>query len=102
MAKKGDYVRIESVVLTAEERPKHLPEDTKKVPLMLWLRGFVCADAEIGQIVEIQTITGRFVSGKLVEENPTYRHSFGEHIPEIYQIGLQLKQLLFAEEEDER
>ncbi len=98
MAKTGDYVRIESVVLTPEQRAPQVPDDTKKVPLELWVRGFVTADAEVGEEVEIKTITGRMVKGTLVEENPTYRHSFGEHVPEIYQIGLQLKEILFAED----
>ena len=33
MAKKGDWVRIHSIVLKAEERTAKLPDDTKKCDL---------------------------------------------------------------------
>ncbi|PID79532.1 MAG: 2-amino-4-ketopentanoate thiolase [Clostridiales bacterium] len=96
MAKKGDYVNVYNVVLSPAERAPQVPDDTKKVPLEMWVRGFLTADAELNQEATIKTITGREVTGKLVEENPTYRHSFGEHVPEIFQIGIQLKGLLFG------
>ncbi len=96
MAKKGDYVNVYTVVLSPEERAPQVPDDTKKVPLEMWVRGFLTADANLNDEVTVKTITGREVTGKLVEENPTYRHSFGEHVPEIFQIGLQLRELLFG------
>ncbi len=98
MAKKGDYVNVYNIVLTPQERAPQVPEDTKKVPLETWVRGFLQDDAEIGDTVTIETITGRMVEGKLVEENPTYRHSFGDHVPEIFQIGITLKNILFGGE----
>ncbi len=96
MAKKGDYVNVYNVILTPEQRAPQVPDDTKKVPLEMWVRGFLTEDANINDQVTVKTITGRLVKGKLVEENPTYRHSFGEHVPEIFQIGLQLKSILFG------
>ncbi len=96
MAKKGDYVNVYNVILTPEQRAPQVPDDTKKVPLEMWVRGFLTEDANINDQVTVKTITGRLVKGKLVEENQTYRHSFGEHVPEIFQIGLQLKSILFG------
>jgi hypothetical protein len=93
-AKKGDWVQIHQIVLKPEERPAHLPEDTKKVPLELWVKGFIEHDANIGDEVEIITLTGRRVKGELVEVNPKYEHGFGEFVPEILQIGIQLRGIL--------
>jgi len=96
LAKKGDYVNIYGIVLSASERAPQVPDDTKKVPLETWVKGFLNQDAELGDDAQITTITGRVVSGKLVEVNPTYSHSYGNHIPEVLQIGISLKEILFG------
>ena len=93
-ARKGDWVIIHNTVLTTEERAPQVPEDTRSVPLESWVKGFLEKDATIGEEVEIATITGRIVSGKLVEINPSYKHSFGEFVPELLQIGIRLKEIL--------
>ncbi|TCO79040.1 2-amino-4-oxopentanoate thiolase subunit OrtA [Marinisporobacter balticus] len=95
-AKKGDWVNIYNVVMEVGERAPQVPEDTKSVPLEMWVKGFIQNDACVGDQVEIKTITGRTVSGKLVEINPSYTHSFGNTVPEVFQIGLQLKEILFG------
>ena len=48
MIKKGTWVQIHNIVLRPEERTGKLPEGTKKVPLEMWVKGFLCADAEVG------------------------------------------------------
>lgn len=93
-AKQGDWVIIHNTVLTSAERAPQIPEDTRSVPLESWVKGFLQQDAAIGDQVEITTITGRKVSGKLVEVNPSYKHNFGEFVPELLQIGIQLKEML--------
>ncbi len=98
--KKGSWVRIYDVVLKSTERSPNLPEDTKKVPLEMWNKGFLQKDAEIGDRVTVKTLTNRLVEGKLLEENPTYTHSFGKFVPEILPIGRQLKDILRGGEED--
>ncbi len=100
-AKKGDWVNIYNVVLKPEERAPQVPEDTKGVPLETWVKGFIEEDAEIGDMVTIKTMTGRAVRGKLVEVTPSYNHSFGNTVPEVFKIGLQLKEILFGGEENE-
>ncbi len=94
-AKKGDWVRIHSVLMEAGSRAPGIPDDTAKVPYELWDKGFlISAKAEIGDAVEIETITGRKIMGKLLETNPSYDHDFGEFIPEILIIDKQLKELM--------
>lgn len=91
---KGEWVLIHNIVLKPEERAPQVPEDTKKVPLESWVKGFLQQDAQIGEEVEVKTITGRMVKGKLVEVHPTYTHNFGKFVPELLQIGIQLKEML--------
>lgn len=96
MAKKGDFVMVYDVVLSPQERAPQAPEDTRACPLEMRVRGFLVEDASVGDLVTIETLTGRHVSGKLVEVAPTYSHSFGNHIPEIFVIGKQLRGMLFG------
>jgi 2-amino-4-ketopentanoate thiolase alpha subunit len=93
-AKKGDWVQVHQIVLNPEERPSHVPEDTRKVPLELWVKGFIEEDASIGEEVEITTLTGRKVKGELVAINPAYEHDFGDFVPEILKIGIQVRNIL--------
>lgn len=93
-ANRGEWVQIHQVVLTPGERSKNLPDDTKKVPLELWVKGFIDQYGEVGDEVEITTVTGRKVRGTLVFVNPGYVHDFGECIPELLHIGPQLKEIL--------
>ena len=94
MAKKGDWVRIHSVVLKAEERTGKLPEDTKQCDLEMWTKGSLLADAEIGDTVEVETAVGRIEKGTLIEVGPYYTHSYGKFVPEIIEIDKQLKKIM--------
>ena len=87
MVKKRTWVEIEQVVLQPAERSTALPEDTKRVPYILRVSGFLEQNAEIGQNVEVKTIIGRVISGKLIVVNPSYHHSFGTVVPELLTIG---------------
>ena len=94
-AKKGDWVRIYKVVLTAKERSINLPEDTKKVPLEMWDKGYLIDEtAIIGDKVNVKTVIGRSIIGKLVEVNPSFDISYGDCINETMYIGKQLKDML--------
>ena len=96
---KGQWVKIHSIVLTSNERAPQVPDDTKKVPLELWVKGYILSDAEIGDLVKVKTMTGRVVEGNLIEINPSYQHSFGENIPELLEIGPKLRKILFEDGE---
>ena len=94
-AKKGNWVRIYNVVLSAKERSSNLPEDTKKVPLEMWDKGFLLnEEASIGDKVSVETIIGRKITGKLVEVNPSFDISYGDCVVETLYIGKQLKDML--------
>lgn len=89
---KGTWVRIHRIVLNPEERAENLPEDTARVPLESWTKGFLFEDCETGEAASIKTLTGRIVSGTLVKVNPGYDHGFGEEfIPELLYIGRDLR-----------
>lgn len=97
-AKCGDWVTIHNIVLNSSERAPQVPEDTKLVPLEMWVKGFIENDANIGDLVEIKTICGRKEKGNLLNINPYYTHDYGKCIPELLQIGLQVKEILFGGE----
>jgi len=97
MAKKGDWVRIHTVVLKAEERTGKIPEDTKACDLEMWTKGFLLSDAEIGDEVEVETAVGRIAKGTLIEVNPYYTHSYGKFVPELVQIDKQLREIMGGE-----
>ncbi|EOD01384.1 2-amino-4-oxopentanoate thiolase subunit OrtA [Caldisalinibacter kiritimatiensis] len=101
-AKKGDWVRIYNVVLEPENRAPQVPDDTKKVPLEMWVKGFLLNDeAKKGEEVEVETYIGRKVKGELIEINPYYDHDFGKCVPELLYIGRQLRGILEDGEYDE-
>ena len=96
MANKGDWVRIHSVILQPGERAAAVPEDTKQVPLEQWTKGYLQADAALGEEASIVTRTGRLVSGTLVDDAPHYTHSFGDFVPELQQAGDEAFRYLFG------
>ena len=98
MAKKGDWVRIHKIILKAEERTGKLPEDTQKVPLEMWTKGYLLADAEIGDEVEIESVHGRHETGTLIAVNPYYTHNFGTCVPELLAIDQQVRGIVFGGE----
>ena len=94
-AKQGDWVQISRVVLPAGERAPQVPEDTQKVPLEMWVKGFLVeAGAGIGEVVSVRTVTGRLVRGTLTAVLPAYSHNFGEPQPELLHISQELRLLL--------
>jgi hypothetical protein len=77
-AKKGDWVQIHQIVLKPEQRTGKIPEETRKVPLELWVKGFLQSDAPLEASVEVVTLTGRKATGRLVAVNPAYDYGFGD------------------------
>jgi len=64
---------------------------------MLWVKGFLEEDAEIGQEVTVRTIIGRSLKGKMIAVNPPYEHNFGRTIPELLTVGKELRDLIEGE-----
>lgn len=96
MIKQNEWVQVHSIVLSKEERAPQVPEDTKNAPLEMWVKGYLTKEAEMGDVVTVKTVTGRLVEGKLVQVNPTFRHSFGEFVPEILEIDRTVRKELFG------
>lgn len=96
MVKKGEWVRIHKVILQPSERAPQVPDDTKKCPLEMWVKGYLDADANIGDEVGVTTITGRKETGALTEVNPYYEHNFGKFIPELLTIDKQVREMVFG------
>lgn len=92
--KKGEWVEIHYVVLESNERSHDVPDDTKKVPLECWIKGWALSSGKIGQEVEISTPANRVVKGTLTRIDPGYTHTFGPCIPELSNIGQELRAML--------
>jgi len=88
----GDWVEIESVLLDPADRSSNLPEDTAAQPLRMWVKGFARAASAVGDEVEVETMTGRTVTGRLSDINPGYTHTFGRPAPELTHVGRELRE----------
>ncbi|MCG8451828.1 MAG: 2-amino-4-ketopentanoate thiolase [Spirochaetales bacterium] len=94
-AKQGNVVRIHALLRSPEERSHQLPSDTQSVPLEMWTKGrLLNLQAQIGEEVSIETPTGRQLTGNLIEVSPSWKHGFGHHVPELDEIGLEMKTAL--------
>lgn len=87
--KVGTWVEIKKIILMPEQRAPTLPEETRKVPYVLNVSGFLLEDAELGSPTHIRTLIGRELAGTLKTVNPSYRHNFGEVVTELLTIGLE-------------
>ena len=96
MAVKGEWVRIHKIILQPTERAPQVPDDTKKVPLEMLTKGYLEADANLGDEVTITTAAGRKETGTLVEVNPYYEHDFGKFVPELLVIDRQVREMVFG------
>jgi 2-amino-4-ketopentanoate thiolase alpha subunit len=85
---KGTWVEIEQLVLDPAERAPTLPADTRQVPYVMRVSGFLLSDADVGDRVSVRTLIGRELSGSLTTVNPGYDHSFGATVQELLDIGI--------------
>ncbi len=90
----GSWVEIHKIALDAGERTAQVPEDTRRVPLEMRVKGFLVAAAALGDEAEIETLTGRRLRGSLTATNPAYSHGFGPPIPELSTIGGEVRAIL--------
>ncbi|MCL2557775.1 MAG: 2-amino-4-oxopentanoate thiolase subunit OrtA [Treponema sp.] len=97
MAEKGAWARIKKTVLQSGERADRLPEETRGVPFVMWVKGSLVAPGEIGEEVTVLTKSGRLESGELVEINPFYNIGYGEHVEQLRRIGDDAREILFGE-----
>jgi len=92
----GDWVEVEYVLLTPDERAAGLPAETASKSLTMWVKGFARSDAAIGDELTVETMTGRAVTGRLSDAEPGYFHTFGKPIPELVHVGADLRARLAA------
>jgi hypothetical protein len=90
----GTWVEIHRIVLKSGERAARVPEDTRRVPLEMRVKGFLVAPASPGAAASIVTSAGRKLHGTLVAVNPAYTHGFGAPLPELSAIGEELRAIL--------
>ena len=102
IVKKGQWVEIYRVVLSAGQRAPQVPDDTKKVPLEMRVKGFLEKDARIGDEAVVTTAAGRHVSGRLDAVNPAYTHGFGEPISELIGIGREVRRIVAGRNKERR
>ncbi|MCL2855937.1 MAG: 2-amino-4-oxopentanoate thiolase subunit OrtA [Defluviitaleaceae bacterium] len=96
LVNSGTWVNIRSVILDENSRAAGIPQDTAGLPLMMWVKGFLTHDCQLGEKAEIITVTGRTEYGILEEANPATNIDYGEHIPEIAEIGRAAREVLFG------
>ncbi len=89
-ARAGDWVEISAVLLSPAERAPNLPADTAAVPLVMRVRGWAQAAAEVGAEVAVRTQAGRVLAGTLLAVNPRFDHDFGGCVPELIEVRRRL------------
>jgi hypothetical protein len=89
--KAGDWVEVERVLLEPADRSKNLPPETAEKPLRMWIKGFAQSAGVLGDVMTVETMTGRLVEGALSAVNPGYFHTFGKPIPELTRVGVDLR-----------
>jgi len=92
----GDWVEVRYVLLEPEDRAANLPADTAAQPLLVWVKGFASNPAAGGEELQVETMTGRIVTGVLTDVNPGYEHTFGRPAPELVHVGADLRARLAA------
>lgn len=98
LALKGDWVLIEQIFLTFDQRQSNIPSDTRQTDFLLRIKGFLMDEkCVVGDECTIRTKTGRVIFGKLIDIMPSYEHSFGDYVVETVYIENQLRELLKGE-----
>lgn len=91
---KGTWVEIHGILLPVGERAPQVPGDTRQVPLEMRAKGFLAEPVALGEDAMIVTPAGRRLRGTLSAVNPAYSHGFGPPIPELVNIGREVRAML--------
>lgn len=97
MIAKGKFVRIKKVILNPDQRASNIPEETKKVPLIMWTKGILLEEANLGDNVKVKTLSNRVETGELVEVNHIQKVDYGSFVEELFIVGQKAKEELFDE-----
>lgn len=96
MINKDTVVQIERVILKCTERAENLPEDTKKVPLKMRVKGKLLLDSNLDAFVKIITQTNRIEEGYLIMKEPYFEHSYGLYVKVLEKV----KEIILFENEE--
>jgi len=99
MIEKGSWVRIKRTVLESSLRAERLPEETRKVPFVMWVKGSLLNEGRVGETVTVRTKSGRIEEGELLEVNPAYDLNYGKYVEQLRHIGEEAREILFGQEE---
>ena len=91
---RRSWVEIHRILLAPGERAPHIPEETRRVPLEMRVKGFLLEAAVVGEQARIETPAGRTLAGTLARVDPPYDHSFGPPLRSLCSIGPELRLLL--------
>jgi len=97
MADKGAWARVKKTVLESARRANRLPEETTRVPFVMWVKGSLVEAGEIGDTVTVLTKSGRLETGELVEVNPAYQLDYGKYVEQLRCIGDDARTVLSSE-----
>jgi 2-amino-4-ketopentanoate thiolase alpha subunit len=90
----GAWVEVQQVILTAGNRAPNVPADTAAVDFVARIRGFLSADARLGDEATVRTLAGRSVTGRLTVVNPRNPADFGDPVPELLRLGESAREAL--------
>ena len=90
----GQFVEISWIAIEASERATNIPESTRQLPLVARVKGIALERGEMGQEIEVLTLAGRRIRGRLTSVAPRHSHGFGEPQPELLRIGSELRREL--------
>ncbi|MFA7507344.1 MAG: 2-amino-4-oxopentanoate thiolase subunit OrtA, partial [Bacilli bacterium] len=96
MIKENTVVQIERVVLKSVERTGNLPDDTKRVPLKMKLKGRLVTKSNLGDYVKIVTQTNRIDEGYLIDVEPYFKHDYGHYVEVLDEV----KDIILRENEN--
>jgi 4-hydroxy-tetrahydrodipicolinate reductase len=87
----GTWVEIHRIVLPPAARSPHIPDDTRRVPLEMRVKGHLAEPTAVGAEAVIVTAAGRRLWGVLAAVNPAYDHGFGSPIAELAVVGAEVR-----------
>lgn len=99
VAKCGDWVQIRWTLLSPEERAPTLPEDTKAIPFEARVKGFLLSKSgRLNERVVVRSILNSEFEGVLEAINPRFEHDFGRAVPELLNVGSELRCIIQREQ----
>lgn len=96
--RKDDCVVIRVDVLPAGQRAAGVPEDTAALPMEMWVKGALQADARTGERARVVTAIGREVEGVVTNCDPGYGHDYGQYVPELAKVHRQVVDIVSGKE----